>query len=464
MLHLEKLDILDREKFVEDLLRVVENISENKSSTCFALNGEWGCGKSFVLDMFEEKLAQIQAETTFTDKYFVIRYNCWKYDYYEEPLIAIVSELIAVIEEKIMLFPEGENKHKIVSILRATRAVLFAIANSVIKERTGEDLKSFCEIFTNSRKNDAIACEKEHSFDIYFSFKKVIAKLSEVLKELAQKYSVIIVVDELDRCLPEYAIKILERLHHLTEETKNIITIIAIDKKQLMSSVNHAFGFENPEKYLEKFFHFEVKLDNGVSSDKILEKYEPYISLFDKKFLAFDESIEECLRAIFNGLDMRTQEQIIQKAMLTHKLLFNEKKDYSFMCMELLLAVVVFIYNGDINLGRSTVGKVKTVGLRISRDTGLVAEEKKIAYLIEFFDQKFMNMTRENWLAASSSQGFYTLRCRVSLYGAILYAWYLLCPEVKNGTVCIRQDNLYDVVFKNREDMKKYFETIHIMK
>ena len=55
---MNKIDILNRDKFVDDLLRVMENISDNKVSTCFALNGEWGSGKSFVLDLFEKKLAE----------------------------------------------------------------------------------------------------------------------------------------------------------------------------------------------------------------------------------------------------------------------------------------------------------------------------------------------------------------------------------------------------------------------
>ena len=72
---MDKLDILNREEFVQQLLRFVDNVSSNKTSTCFAINGPWGCGKSFVLDMFEEQLGLIQSEETYTDKYFVIRYN-----------------------------------------------------------------------------------------------------------------------------------------------------------------------------------------------------------------------------------------------------------------------------------------------------------------------------------------------------------------------------------------------------
>ena len=92
-----KLDILNREEFVDKLVTLTENISANRTSTSFAINGVWGCGKSFVLDMYEERLNAIQSEETANDKYFVIRYNCWKYDYYEEPLVAIVAAMIDII-------------------------------------------------------------------------------------------------------------------------------------------------------------------------------------------------------------------------------------------------------------------------------------------------------------------------------------------------------------------------------
>ena len=50
---MDKLDILNREEFVEKLINLTENISANKTSTSFAIDGVWGCGKSFVLDMFD---------------------------------------------------------------------------------------------------------------------------------------------------------------------------------------------------------------------------------------------------------------------------------------------------------------------------------------------------------------------------------------------------------------------------
>ena len=50
---MSKLDILNRKQFVENVIKLIENISPNKKTMTFAIDGEWGCGKSFVLDMLE---------------------------------------------------------------------------------------------------------------------------------------------------------------------------------------------------------------------------------------------------------------------------------------------------------------------------------------------------------------------------------------------------------------------------
>ena len=108
-------------------------------------------------------------------------------------------------------------------------------------------------------------------------------------------------------------------------------------------------GFDNPEKYLEKFINFEIKLDNGSISELITEKYADYIALFNKDIFQFVDSVEECLKAIFKDIDIRTQEQLVKKSMLVHKLLYDEPKDYSFMCMELLIAVMIYVYHDTPN-------------------------------------------------------------------------------------------------------------------
>ena len=453
---MEKLDILNRDTFVEQLLRLMDNLSSNKVSTCFAINGTWGCGKSFVLDLFQEQLEQIQSEETRTDQYFVVRYNSWRFDYYEEPLVAIVSTMIAAIEEKTKLFPDSKEKREILGMLKATGVALLSIANDAVKEKTGVDFQKAYSIVKSGEKEGAAAYESEHDYDVYFGFNQMIAKLTELLEEIAKDYTIVFVVDELDRCIPEYAVKVLERLHHLTEKQSNIITVIAIDKLQLVSCVKQLFGFDHPEKYLEKFINFEIKLDNGTVSELISEKYADYIALFDKDIFQFDDSVEECLQTVFKDIDIRTQEQIVKKAMIAHKLLYAEKKDYSFMCMELLIAVMICVhkYQGlfdDTSFDGSSFDRVFT----LKRGTDLPA-------FTEFFAEKFklLRFGREHSFHDEPEK--YLLPENPSLYGALIFMWCWLHSK-RSVAYVHRIGDVYTPISKNIDELAKFAEMINLM-
>ena len=179
---MDRLDILNRDEFVDELVRILESISDNKSSISFAIDGDWGCGKSFVLDMLEEKLSSIQLEESSNDKYFVLRYNSWKFDYYEEPLIAVVATLISAIEQKTKLFPEDEKKQRMLGMLKVVGASLLSFGNAAIKEKTGVDLQDIYETLEKGNSLGIEAYEKKHDYDIYFGFNKVLSELVKVMQ------------------------------------------------------------------------------------------------------------------------------------------------------------------------------------------------------------------------------------------------------------------------------------------
>ena len=79
-----------------------------------------------------------------------------------------------------------------------------------------------------------------------------------------------------------------------------------MDKEQLQTSVKQIFGFDKPEKYLGKFIQFEIKLELGEVSEKMIEKYSDYIAMFDKDIFQFGDSVEEFIQAIFKNIDART--------------------------------------------------------------------------------------------------------------------------------------------------------------
>lgn len=460
---MDKLDILQRDEFVKQLERMIENISENKVSTCFAINGKWGCGKTFVLDMLQERLEEKQSEQTADNKYFIIRYNSWKYDYYSEPLAAIVAELMTTIEERTALFPDSEEKQKILGALYGISIVLLTVFGTVAEVGTGLPLKDGIKAAIEGCKEGQKNYKEKYNYDEYLSLRKAIEELNVVLKDLSEKYRILFLVDELDRCMPEYAIKVLERLHHLTEGKTNIITVISMDKDQLKKSVEKIFGIENSDKYLEKFIQFEVKLDYGDVSEKITDKHADYIALFDNDKFPFKEPIEECLQEIFKEVDVRTQEQLVKKSMIAHKLLYNAKKDYSFMCMELLLSVMICVYKDESCFDNLSFASNGSFNIDFFGNVFITSSVIKQPAFVEFFTEKFKKMDFVLQKNFDETIKFYVLPQKVGLYGAILYSWYWL--HEPNPSVVVQMENsfFYSPVLKGFEELKKFAEMIKMM-
>ena len=77
----------------------------------------------------------------------------------------------------------------------------------------------------------------------------------------------IIMVDEIDRCLPDEQLMVLERLHHLFE-VNSCAVIVAVNQNSIAATVHTLYGIKGYE-YLRKFFDFTFKLLPSV--EKLFE-------------------------------------------------------------------------------------------------------------------------------------------------------------------------------------------------
>lgn len=325
----KKLDVLKRQDFINKLTLLVETLSDKKKNCCFGVDGAWGSGKTFVLEKFEEQLKEVQSEETADNRYFVFHYDCWRYDYYEEPTIAIVAAMMDIIEKELSWFSEGVENVKRLAF-ETVKTTLLKIAGELFERKIGFDFVEVAgEILEENDKVD----DKE--FDSLYGFKKALEKVREGIKEIAERKTIIFVVDELDRCLPEYAIKVLERLHHIFVDIDNVIVIISMDKKQLSHSIKEIYGDIEVDTYLRKFISFKVKLNLGMARN-YFGKYSSYVSMFEFTDLEKEE-IEGFFADIMHGLDIRTQERIFNKAEVIHRLIKDDEiKDCSIMTFEVL--------------------------------------------------------------------------------------------------------------------------------
>lgn len=353
-------DMLGRQEIVDQIMNLINIISDNNGSCTFALNGRWGVGKTFVLNMLEENLVIYQGGT----KYLIFHYNCWKYDYYEEPLFAIVAALLEGVDEETHFFSE-DARIKAQAGLRIAQPVLKEIAAAILKAKLGTD---FAEVFERVAEGRAIfeqTRDMEHQkkeYDPYLSFNSILRYTQGKLQELAKDRTVVVVVDELDRCLPTYAIKVLERLHHLFYGMKNCVVAMAVAKDQLQHTIKQVFGNEiDTEQYLKKFFDYQMDLEIGTIQGAFSEKYSDYFSMFDKTILDTEFDVDEFCAALFDNLNPRIQERMMERIKTIHKILIpNVIKDYSFLCFEMLWVVLshyellgempMFIDGGEVHI------------------------------------------------------------------------------------------------------------------
>lgn len=346
----KRLDLLDRDEFIENVVKIVNQLSDIKRGCCFAIEGGWGVGKTFVIEEIEERLKVIQSEETNSDRYFVFHYNCWQHDYYEEPAVAIISAMMASIkEDEALLSKDIDNTVK--AGYKFAKEKIKEIAGLYIENKIGINLISLADqIKVNKDETE----DAEYEFDEMFNFSQTIEKVRKKLQEIAAERTIVLFVDELDRCIPQYAIKVLERLHHIFYGLDNVVVVMAIDRKQLEHSVEEMFGARKDEssidieRYLKKFIDFSMVLDIGTMNESYWKKYKIY---FDKFVIDEDSDMYEMeyiLPTLFEGIDIRNQEKILEKVDMIHSLVCNEKLDVSLLIFEVMYEVLAIWKFGDL--------------------------------------------------------------------------------------------------------------------
>ena len=350
---IKSLDLLSRSTFVDNLVNIAGILARNEKSVCYAINGSWGVGKSFVLDMFEKHEA--------IKEFWLFHYNCWEFDYYDEPLVAIIASMLEAIEKQTRVIPD-KTKKQLFEIIKIIGKGLWKKGEQFIEEKTGIEVDKIVDTVKTGCDNAEQSLQDENAFDEYHPLRAALTKFHAQIKELTDFYPIIFVVDELDRCLPEYAIKVLERLHHMFHDIPKVQVIISIDKQQLEHAVRQIFGEKTDvDHYLAKFIAFEIKLTEGSIDDAELFnlRFREYLNRFEYQQSHKEKSeIEEYQTNFFAGMDMRSRIAIIDKCLLLHDLLTESDKrtDYLFSCIELFLAVIK--YDGvDINKSRMSFSK-----------------------------------------------------------------------------------------------------------
>lgn len=267
----------DADYLIRFLTRRIEERGEQRKEKSYVLNidSQWGGGKTFFLDHFASHLKE--------EGYVVARVNAWEDDYVEDPLIsvmaAIEAEMGSLLEESEPLRSAWKEVRKYAGPIVSAYAVGSGkFVSGPIQKFTGVNPFEVVQVWRKTRKQKQQASET--IIDRFVQVKSEVGGFKEAfsifLKKLDKKKKVpfYILVDEMDRCRPPYAIALLERVKHLFN-IDNVVFVFATDTEQLSHSIGAVYGAEfASRKYLHRFFDLTYKFPKPsveVFVDHLLE-------------------------------------------------------------------------------------------------------------------------------------------------------------------------------------------------
>jgi len=231
-------------------------------SFVLSLNSEFGSGKSTFFEMWADKLKS--SDNTFK----VVYINAWESDFQGDSLLAIVSCLLNILQ------PIGESED--VKTIKETAGKLgkfaLSIGNDVVQKFIGINIITAGQY---AESKDGIAKPKYGyaCFQLYKERCELFEKLKTLLRSFTTKSQcpTLVIIDELDRCRPNYSIEFLETIKHFFDIT-GLIFVLGVDRNQLASSAKALFGQQlNFDEYYRKFAQRNVSLP--VKSQPMTEQF-----------------------------------------------------------------------------------------------------------------------------------------------------------------------------------------------
>ena len=254
------------------------------------LDDEWGSGKTVFVKQWAGLLRQRQAKVVYIDAF--------ENDYQPDPFLMLVTEITAKI-------PANKRSEHYIS---ASAKTLEILATNATKAITAGIVDS-----------TAIADAFEKQLNAAEEEKKSLENFRKELGATAQNFEqLVVIVDELDRCRPDFALRLLERVKHLFD-VEGVSFLLVASSKTLIQMVRHAYGFKHKQavRYLEKFLTLRTSLPKatkGVNLNRreIYAKYLANVTVGDDPYAVSQHNIYDALGrfAIHCDMDLRTIEKI----------------------------------------------------------------------------------------------------------------------------------------------------------
>lgn len=221
------------------------------------LNGSWGTGKTHFLK-------QLYVDLHHKNDYPTVYINAWESDFSNDPLLVIISELLEQLNNIHPGYSGVTDKlHQNLGKFakKGWNSSLDLLAVYLASKLEDYDSTGLLGL-ANHAKFDA-NIEPVLGKSLTDNYKKQLAAIKDTHSCLSAyvnsfpegRNKVFVLIDELDRCRPTFAIEMLETIKHFFS-MENYVFVVATDTEQLSHSIKAVYGssFDGAE-YLSRFFN-----------------------------------------------------------------------------------------------------------------------------------------------------------------------------------------------------------------
>lgn len=339
-------DEFQRRPLAEKLIKLlVEDISVSP----MVIDGPWGSGKT------EFTLKLISLFEAMHPNYNLIYIDAFKADHADNPLMTVLAEIIKNL-------PDSEKQSVIQKVIPAIRSLSKTVGKAatawLLKQDAAEVVKDF-ESEIKEASDSLIDYSVEKLLTTHIEAEKDLSALQSLLTEIAKEKPIVLFIDELDRCRPDFSISILETIKHVFN-VPNVQFVLITNHSQLLASVKHIYGDQlDAKRYLDKFLAFSFKLSAtvGLNPHQIKLASEVHFTNLLQTSSVLNETVfneSEGKRIIDFGVDLikshnlslREVETLVRYLEIYHTLSEGFSKDM-IIGYGLLRLVGVFIYSFD---------------------------------------------------------------------------------------------------------------------
>lgn len=273
----EELASWDKLGFIDIAGGIVKDIERFQPPLIYGVYGNWGSGKTSLLQIVRRLLQKGNYETVW--------FNPWIYEHAEKDMLFL--GLLRAIQHQ--LYPKSHKWRKFFAGLFA----IFRIGVNALLSRVGASTDKIGEYYHQFYKG--LSKRQPDVIDVVLESRNRLCKaIEEGLKKKSPKAQkkLVIFIDDLDRCLPDSAILLLDQLkNYLTFTGAPVITVIGVDEDVFATMLDKRYDYNIEQKdktnfgrkYLEKIIQKAYRLNPKLLRDlmKITSSYSDWFSNYN---------------------------------------------------------------------------------------------------------------------------------------------------------------------------------------